>query len=102
LISSLRAPLRAAELLGDRSRVIRTEDLVQETIRTHASLCRWLGVAGDAAHVHIAAEACRSLLAAAPRPGTWRVHMTEADRTAFKRMAGELLVELGYERNTRW
>ncbi len=101
-IGSLRAAFRAVERVGERARIVRFEDLVQETVRTHAATCRWLGVAADAAHVHSAIEASRSQFARAERPGMWRNAMSEADKTGFKRMAGELLVELGYEQGTRW
>jgi hypothetical protein len=101
-IESLRAPMRARELVHGQARFIRHEDLLIETIRTHAATCRWLGVAGDAAHVHSAIEACRPQLAAAQRPGAWRTILSEADKAAFKRMAGELLIELGFAQDTRW
>jgi len=101
-IASLRGVFRSLELLPDRTRVLRYEDLLLETIRSHAAMCRWLGVAGDAARVHSGVEACRGAIAASPRPGAWRQRMSEGDRTGFKRMAGELLIELGYEKDTRW
>ena len=101
-IAGLRAPLRAVELLGERARIVRYEELVQETIRTHAATCRWLGVAGDAAHVHSAIEASRQQLARAERPGMWRSAMSEADVIGFKRMAGELLIELGFVKDRGW
>lgn len=34
--------------------------------------------------------------------GDWRNHFTEADKRLFKEIAGEMLVELGYERNSDW
>lgn len=101
-IASLRGPMRASELLREQARLLRQEDLMVETIRTHAAMCRWLGVAGDAAHVHGAIESGRSALLAAPRPGAWRSLLSEAEKVAFKRMAGELLIELGYAADTRW
>ncbi len=36
------------------------------------------------------------------RTGDWRDHFTEAHKRAFKDTAGELLIELGYERDARW
>lgn len=102
-IASLRGPLRAMELLGEGSaRLIRFEDLLREPTRVHAATCRWLGVAGDAALIHSAVEAGRAQLAAAARPGAWRTHFAESDIIGFKRMAGELLIELGYEQSTQW
>lgn len=101
-IESLQAPMRTRELIHDRARLIRHEDLVLETTRSHAATCRWLGIAGDSSHVHGAIEASRSQLAAAAKPGNWRRLLSEADKAIFKRMAGELLVELGYVPDTRW
>ena len=101
-IRTLRAAMRAKELRGDAVKFVRYEDLVLETTRAFAGICRWLGIAGDAAHVHGAIEACRIRLAAAVRPGAWRTKLTEGDRIAFKRIAGELLIELGYEQDLRW
>ena len=101
-IASLRTPLLAAELLGDRARIVRAEDLITDTIRAHASTCHWLGLAGDAAHIHRAVVSARPQLNAAAHPGLWRAFLSESDITGFKRMAGELLVELGYERGTDW
>jgi len=34
--------------------------------------------------------------------GDWRTYFTEETKERFKAMAGELLVELGYERGTGW
>jgi hypothetical protein len=34
--------------------------------------------------------------------GDWRQDFTEADKRAFKEIAGEMLVELGYERDLDW
>jgi len=101
-IASLRAVFRSQELYPERTRELRYEDVRLEAIGTYAATCRWLGVAGDAAHVHSGVEACRAAIAASPRPGVWRECMNEADRIGFKRMAGELLIELGYEKDTRW
>jgi hypothetical protein len=36
------------------------------------------------------------------RAGDWRDHFTEAHKRAFKDTAGELLIELGYEKDTGW
>lgn len=34
--------------------------------------------------------------------GDWRNHFTEAHRRAFKEMAGDMLIRLGYEKDTDW
>jgi hypothetical protein len=36
------------------------------------------------------------------QPGNWREHFTEANKTLFKEMTGDLLVRLGYEANQEW
>ncbi len=101
-IESLRPVHLAAELAGDRAKVIRADDFVAETFRAHASVCVWLGLAGDAADILGAVESARGQVGAATRRGVWREVLSEADIAAFKRMAGELLVELGYEQGTGW
>lgn len=100
-ISSLRAPFRAAELLGDRVLLVRAEDLDRDSVRTFSGICRWLGVSSEAGRVLAAVESARVRRAAAGVP-PWRSVFTESDKAAFKRMAGELLIELGYEADTAW
>ncbi len=36
------------------------------------------------------------------QPGNWREHFTEANKTAFKEAAGDLLMRLKYEQNNDW
>ena len=36
------------------------------------------------------------------QPGNWREHFTEANKTSFKRQAGDLLIRLGYEEDQNW
>ncbi len=57
-------------------------------------------------------ESLRALLAAIrPRksgtfrkgkPGGWREYFTEANKALFKEVAGDLLIRLGYEKDTNW
>ncbi len=35
-------------------------------------------------------------------PGGWREHFTEANKALFKEVAGDLLIQLGYEKDTNW
>jgi hypothetical protein len=35
-------------------------------------------------------------------PGNWREHFTEANKTIFKQVTGDLLVRLGYEQGYNW
>ena len=36
------------------------------------------------------------------KTGDWRNHLTPEHRAAFKRVAGQLLIDLGYERDLHW
>jgi hypothetical protein len=36
------------------------------------------------------------------QPGNWKEHFTPANKTLFKETAGDLLVQLGYERDNNW
>ena len=36
------------------------------------------------------------------KPGSWREHFTEANKTLFKETTGDLLVRLGYEQDDAW
>ncbi len=36
------------------------------------------------------------------KPGGWREHFTEANKALFKEVAGDLLIRLGYEKDTNW
>jgi hypothetical protein len=36
------------------------------------------------------------------QPGNWREHFTEENKAAFKELAGDLLVRLGYEKDNDW
>ena len=36
------------------------------------------------------------------KPGNWREHFTQANKTHFKELTGDLLIRLGYEENNLW
>ena len=36
------------------------------------------------------------------KPGNWREHFTEANKIQFKKIAGDLLIRLGYEQSNDW
>jgi len=36
------------------------------------------------------------------KPGEWKAHFTEANKQQFKKVAGDLLIRMGYERNHDW
>lgn len=100
--NSLRGALRAAELLGDRAMILREDELGAETARAFGSVCRWLGVSSEQGRLLAAVQAARARVPAPPPAPHWREAMTEADKAAFKRIAGELLVELGFESDLSW
>jgi sulfotransferase 6B1 len=36
------------------------------------------------------------------QPGNWREHFTQENKDLFKKLAGDLLIQLGYEQNDNW
>lgn len=36
------------------------------------------------------------------KPGNWREHFTETNKAMFKEKTGDLLIQLGYEKNANW
>lgn len=36
------------------------------------------------------------------QPGNWREYFSEANKTAFKNIAGDILIQLGYEKDNEW
>ena len=34
--------------------------------------------------------------------GSWKKHFSETDKIAFKKIAGQLLIDLGYEKDFNW
>jgi len=105
------------ELLGANYTEVRYEDLLADAPAETARLLRFLGAgAGDEAVgrcVEAASfekvsggrrrgeEDSRSMLRKGVS-GDWRDAFTEGDRRVFKEEAGDLLVELGYEKDHDW
>jgi hypothetical protein len=90
---------------------IRFETIIQDPDQALGSLLDYLesrGFSLNSSHL----EAVRTLKASiAPRksgtfrkgqPGNWREHFTPANKALFKDVAGELLIQLGYERDNNW
>jgi hypothetical protein len=109
--------LRAKELFGDRFFEVRYERMVEDPIGVVSELYNWLGVDNDPAFVEMIVDRCKFENFSDGRPrgladpaaewrkgviGDWRNYFTEDDKAMFKRMAGGLLVELGYEHNMNW
>jgi hypothetical protein len=90
---------------------IRFETIIQDQDQALGSLIDYLesrGFSLNSSHL----EAVHTLKASiAPRksgtfrkgqPGNWREHFTPANKALFKDVAGELLIQLGYERDNNW
>lgn len=109
--------LRAKELYGDRFYEVRYETMVEHPKRTVTDLYAWLGVEVDEAFIDSVLDRTkfekmaggRKRGEADPRAewrkgisGDWRNYFTQDDKDRFKRLAGELLIELDYERDLNW
>jgi hypothetical protein len=90
---------------------LRFEDLVMERRATLGRLLDYLGGRGFILHRQRSAAVEVLETAIAPKksgtfrkgqPGNWREHFTEANKALFKEKTGDLLVRLGYERNSDW
>ena len=105
------------ELLGDNYTEVRYESLLADAPAETGRLLRFLGAeAGDAAVRHCVEEASFEKLSGGRRrgeedptslvrkgvSGDWRGAFTERDRRIFKEEAGDLIVELGYEKDDGW
>jgi sulfotransferase family protein len=93
---------RHAGLGTDRYREIRYEDLLEQPGRLVHDLFEWLDLEIDAGIVDRAlAEADRQANVDRSYPklgsGKWQDDFSHADLDAFMRVAGDLLIELGYE-----
>ncbi|MBX3403938.1 MAG: sulfotransferase [Phycisphaeraceae bacterium] len=100
--ASLRGAHRAAELLGDRVMILREDELTTDTARAFGRVCRWLGVSSEQGRLLAAVQAARARQTERPIAPDWREALSESDKAAFKRIAGELLVELGFESDLSW
>ncbi len=104
------------ELLGDRYAEVRYEDLLASGPRELSRLLSFLGVAADPETAAGCLERTRfARLSKGREPGAedsrsfyrkgiagdWRNVFTEDNRRVFKEVAGDLLSELGYERDDR-
>lgn len=109
--------LKARELYKDQFFEIRYERMVQDPQGLVTDLYRWLGVNDDPVFIADSIDRCkfenfsegRTRGEVDPKAewrkgvvGDWRNYFTEADKDMFKRMAGGLMVELGYEKDLNW
>jgi hypothetical protein len=75
---------------------VRYEDLIQSPTNSLKEIFEFLGMNADAG------EIVSKFKIYDHRLGTWRKLFSKQDRKAFAKEAGELLIELGYERDGRW
>ena len=105
------------ELLGDNYTEVRYERLLEDAPAETRRLLRFLGAgAGDGVVRQCVEEASFEKLSGGRRrgdedptsllrkgvSGDWRDAFTERDKRIFKEEAGDLLVELGYEKDHGW
>jgi hypothetical protein len=105
------------ELLGGNYTEVRYEGLLADAPAETARLLRFLNAdAGEGSVRHCVEEASFEKVSGGRRrgdedptsmvrkgvSGDWRGAFTERDRRIFKEEAGDLLVELGYEKNHDW
>jgi len=105
------------ELLGDNYTEVRYERLLEDAPAETRRLLRFLGAgAGDEVVRQCVEEASFEKLSGGRRrgdedptsllrkgvSGDWRDAFTERDKRIFKEEAGDLLVELGYEKDHGW
>jgi hypothetical protein len=112
--SQWRAEVKAAQRLGRRVGdkgylEVRYEDLVEDVesvlrrISAFARLAYEPAMADYAGNVDVSAKPHQQSLRRPPTAGLrdWRLQMSPADVSAFDRVAGDLLAELGYESSER-
>ena len=82
--------------------MIREDELAAETARAFGMVCRWLGVSSEQGRLLAAVQAARARQPERPPAPHWREALSEGNKAEFKRIAGELLVELGFESDLSW
>lgn len=91
--------------------LLRFEDLVQDRRETMGQMLDWMEAAG----VHLQAardegmarlnqrmSPARSATFRSGKTGSWDQHFTAENKRLFKQVAGDLLIELGYEQSHDW
>jgi glycosyltransferase involved in cell wall biosynthesis len=112
-----RARTDGRELLGERYFEVRYEDMLIDPIGSTEGVLGFLDADSDAPTIETCVErasferATRGRGRGDERPteflrnglaGQWRDAFTAADRETFKRVAGDQLIELGYEADASW
>lgn len=114
---SIKGGIRGQELYGSRSFLVRYEQLVAEPTRV-ADIFEFLEVTHHKGMVDWIVDTCRFERFAEGRKqgevdlkseyrkgiiGDWRNYFTERDKEQFKQSgAGQLLIDLGYEKDNSW
>lgn len=90
---------------------LRFEDLILNRQQALNRILDYLCERGVELHVS-REQACRALEEAIvpkrsgtfrkAQPGNWREYFSEANKEAFKSVAGDILIRLGYEKDTHW
>lgn len=109
---------RAESLLGSGQWCeVRYEAIAERPVEELRTILRWLGVAADVpqaehlvrTHTFEQLSGGRSRGQEDPTAewrkgiaGDWKNHFTNENKDLFKSIAGELLIELGYEQDTDW
>lgn len=109
---------RARSLLGaNQWHEVRYESIAEQPAQELRSIFDWLGVASEDTIVEhlVKTHTFEQLSGGRSRgqedptaewrkgiAGDWKNHFTNEDKDLFKSIAGELLVELGYEQGTDW
>ena len=104
------------ELLGNRFLTLRFEDLLTQPIEEMKSVWSFLGADPTGLEQQICDEMNTNPVAewqaqknvdqlktlSKGKKGSWRELFTENDRQVFKQIAGDQLIEFGYEKDYTW
>lgn len=85
---------QAQDLPPNRCIHIKMEDLMAKTEETLREICDFVDETFD--------ESLMSVNLAMHNIGRWKKSFSEKDKEDFKEQAGDLLIELGYEKNNNW
>ena len=97
-----RAVERGPDVLGDRYAEVRYEALIARPEEELGRLLTFLGADASEEAAKGCVESAGSGRLSQKGTRGWQTVFTERDRRVFKAEAGELLVELGYEKDLSW
>lgn len=116
-VRSMEGARRAKELCGPRYMDLKYEAMLEDTERVVTQVFEFLGVSTETSIVRRAVEENSfERKSGGRRPGQadplafvrkgiagdWKNYFSDDDKALFKRVAGHMLVELGYEKDLRW